>query len=308
MGHKRKKFSERVADRTNKGFDESPFKNATSDTPKGFSRIMFKKESMAQRAQDKRHHSSSEDLGLTAKEKKAAAAANNSTAKNNSKDGTGRGYGKQETSELRIQPGERMGDFSRRVDDHMREKMMKATRDNTSTGSKKKKYFEKLKAKEQAKKLKAQEEKAYEEYETIQDRIRLNDIAEAPPTLTAVPKKRKNDDFMANKKWKNAPGEEDFEDQIADLDKAKKRKLLEAGKGEEDKDKRTSVVENGIKKSRLKNLTPAGRRIIEEERKQAIENYRLMKARKELDRGGRSAKGNDEDAAADDAEAAAAGY
>ncbi|KAF9144581.1 hypothetical protein BG015_000068 [Linnemannia schmuckeri] len=306
MGHKRKKFSERVADRTNRGFDESPFKNATSDTPKGFSRIMFKKESMAQRAQDKRQHGSSEDLGLSAKEKKAAAAANNNS-NNNNKDGTGsKGYGKQETSELRIQPGERMGDFSRRVDDHMREKMMKATRDNTSSGSKKKKYFEKLKAKEQAKKLKAQEEKAYEEYETIQDRIRLNDIADAPPTLTAIPKKRKNDDFMANKKWKNAPGEEDFEDQIADLDKTKKRKLLEVGK-EDDKDKRTSVVENGIKKSRLKNLTPAGRRIIEEERKQAIENYRLMKARKELDRGGRS-KAQDHDAAADDAEAAAAGY
>ncbi|KAG9063324.1 hypothetical protein KI688_004206 [Linnemannia hyalina] len=293
------------------GFDESPFRNATADTPKGFSRIMFKKESMAQRAQDKRQHSSSEDLGLTAKEKKAAAAAAaaaNNTANKNNKDGTGKGYGKQETSELRIQPGERMGDFSRRVDDHMREKMMKATRDNTSSGSKKKKYFEKLKAKEQSKKLKAQEEKAYEEYETIKDSIRLNEVAEAPPTFTALPKKRKNDDFMANKKWKNAPGEEDFEDQIADLDQTKKRKLMEAGKGEEDKDKRTSVVENGIKKSRLKNLTPAGRRIIEEERKQAIENYRLMKARKELDRGGRSAKGMDEDAAADDAEAAAAGY
>ncbi|KAG0286935.1 hypothetical protein BGZ96_009064 [Linnemannia gamsii] len=303
MGHKRKKLSERVADKTNKGFDESPFKNATADTPKGFSRIMFKKESMAQRALDKRQHSSSEDIGLSAKAKKAAAAAAASTknANKNNKDGTGKDYGKQETSELRIQPGEKMFDFSRRVDDHMREKMMKATRDNTSSGSKKKKYFEKLKAKDQAKKLKQQEDKAYEEYETIQD-----EVAEAPPTFTAIPKKRKNDDFMANKKWKNAPGEEDFEDQIADLDKTKKRKIMEAGKGEEDKDKRTSVVENGIKKSRLKNLTPAGRRIIEEERKQAIENYRLMKARKELDRGGKSKQ--DDDAAADDAEAAAAGY
>ncbi|KAG0271913.1 hypothetical protein BGZ95_000218 [Linnemannia exigua] len=305
MGHKRKKFSERVADRTNKGFDESPFKNATSDTPKGFARIMFKKESMAQRAQDKRQHGSSEDLGAAGKAKKNAANNNNnSNSKNGS--GTGKDYGKQETSELRIQPGEKMGDFSRRVDEHMREKMMKTTRDNTSAGSKKKKYFEKLKAKEQAKKLKQQEEKAYEEYETIQDRIRLNDVAEAPPTLTSVPKKRKNDDFMANKKWKNAPGEEDFEDQIADLDKTKKRKLLESSKDDDDKNKRTSVVENGIKKSRLKNLTPAGRRIIEEERKQAIENYRLMKARKDLDRG--MSRGGDDDAAADDAEAAAAGY
>ncbi|KAG0376852.1 hypothetical protein BGX24_007132 [Mortierella sp. AD032] len=281
-------------------FDNSPFKNATSDTPKGFERIMFKKESMAQRAVDKRQHGSSEDIGAVAKAKKNAAA-NNNNSNNKKGSGTGKDYGKQETSELRIQPGEKMGEFSRRVDEHMREKMMKATRDNTSSGSKKKKYFEKLKAKEQSKKLKQQEEKAYEEYETIQDKIRLNEVAEAPPTFTAVPKKRKNDDFMANKKWKNAPGEEDFEDQIADLDKTKKRKL-----DDDDKNKRTSVVENGIKKSRLKNLTPAGRRIIEEERKQAIENYRLMKARKELGRG--MSRENDDDAAADDAEAAAAGY
>jgi hypothetical protein len=100
---------------------------------------MFKKESMAQRAQDKRQHSSSEDIGLSAKAKKAAAAANANANNNNNKSGTGKDYGKQETSELRIQPGEKMGDFSRRVDEHMREKMMKATRDNTSTGSKKKK-------------------------------------------------------------------------------------------------------------------------------------------------------------------------
>ncbi|KAF9091832.1 hypothetical protein BGX29_010736 [Mortierella sp. GBA35] len=302
MGHKRKKFSDRVADRTNKGFDESPFKNATSDTPKGFARIMFKKESMAQRAQEKRHNSS-EDLGTSGKAKKNTNNSSNTNNINNNKK-SGKDYGKQETSELRIQPGEKMGDFSRRVDEHMREKMMKATRDNTATGSKKKKYFEKLKAKEQAKKLKQQEEKAHEEYETIQDRVRLNDIAEAPPTLTAIPKKRKNDEFMINKKWKNAPGEEDFEDQIADLDKTKKRKLLAKDK-DDDENKRTSVVENGIKKSRLKNLTPAGRRIIEEERKQAIESYRLMKARKTLDR---NPHPEDGDAAADDAEAAAAGY
>ncbi|KAF9920118.1 hypothetical protein FBU30_010098 [Linnemannia zychae] len=301
MGHKRKKFSERVAERAKLGFDESPFKNIASDTPKGFARIMFKKESMAQHAKEKRQHKSSEDLGATNKNKKDAV---NNTNNANNKNSTGKENGKQDSFELRIQPGEKMSEFSRRVDEHMRDKMIKATRENTSAGSKKKKYFEKLKAKEQAKKLKHQEEKAYEEYETIQDRIRLNDVAQAPPTLTSIPKKRKNDDYMANKKWKSAPGEEDFEDQIADLDKAKRRKLLEANK-DDDKNKRTSVVENGIKKSRLKNLTPAGRRIIEEERKQAIENYRLMKARKTLERGGQEA---DEDGAADDAEAAAAGY
>ncbi|KAG0037237.1 hypothetical protein BGZ82_002911 [Podila clonocystis] len=259
MGHKRKKFSDRVAERNNKGFDESPFKNATSDTPKGFSRILFKKESMQQRINEKRQGGSSEDLGKSAKGK------NNKDDKNANKD-------KKPSDELRIKPGERMGEFSRRVDDHMRDKLMKVSKDNTAGGSKKKKYFEKLKAKESAKKLKQQEEKAYQEYETIQDKISLNDVAVAPPTLTAVPKKRRNDDFMANKKWKNTPGEEDFDDLVADVDtKDKKRKGAE-----EDKP--------AAKKSRLRNLTPAGRRIIEDERKQAIENYRLMKARQALDR------------------------
>ncbi|KAF9430834.1 hypothetical protein BGZ94_003315 [Podila epigama] len=283
MGHKRKKFSERVADRTNRGFDESPFKNALSDTPRGFSRIMFKKESMQKRLNEKKQGGSSEDLGTSGK--KGQKNSKDVNKNNNNKTPS-------DADELRIKPGERMGEFSRRVDDHMRDKLLKATKDNTSGGSKKKKYFEKLKAKEQAKKLKKQEEKAYQEFETIQDKVRLNDIAEAPPTLTALPKKRRNDDFMANKKWKNTPGEEDFDDVVADIDA-------------KDKKRKGSETDNPVaKKSRLRNLTPAGRRIMEEERKQAIENYRLMKARKAMDRNPEQ----DDDADADDAEAAAAGY
>ncbi|KAF9959413.1 hypothetical protein BGZ72_009674 [Mortierella alpina] len=265
-------------------FDESPFKNAVSDTPKGFSRIMFKKESIAQRLKENKAGPSSEDFGHSKDKNK----------KNGKQGGANDGASKKSAAqELRIMPGEKMGEFSRRVDDHMRDKMMKTTKDNTAAGSKKKKYFEKLKAKEQEKKLKAQEEKAYQEYETIHDKIRLNEVAEAPPSLTAVPKKRKNDEFMVNKKWKNTPGEEDFDDLVADVDKDKKRKA-----GEDDSAAATK------KKSRLRNLTPAGRRIMEEERKQAIENYRLLKARKALERN----PVQDNDADADDAEAAAAGY
>ncbi|KAG0043794.1 hypothetical protein BGZ83_011023 [Gryganskiella cystojenkinii] len=289
MGHKRKKFSDRVADRNARGHDESPFKNAVSDTPKGFARILYKKESMEQR-----RHFSSEDLGLP-KGKGKKGADGSSQSKNDTDNKNNKN--KNASDDLRIQPGERMGEFSRRVDEHMRDKMMKATKDITAEGSKKKKYFEKLKAKEQAKKLKVQEEKAYQQYETIQDKVRLNDVAEAPPMLTAVPKKRKNDEFMANKKWKNTPGEEDFADVVADVagsDPKKKKKLADI-LGDDKKEP---------KKSKLKNMTPAGRRILEEERKKAIENYRMMKARSAFDRSG----GDDEDAAADDAEAEAAGY
>ncbi|KAG0022943.1 hypothetical protein BGZ80_010780 [Entomortierella chlamydospora] len=283
MGHKRKKFSERVADRSSRGFDESPFKSPTTDTPKAFTRIMFKKESLEKSMKEKRQSKSSEDLGLPKGGKK------------NGKDNGSNGGKKSAADQLRIQPGEKMGEFSRRVDDHMRDKLMKASKDNSATGSKKKKYFEKLKAKEKAKKLRAQEEKAHEEFETIQDKVRLNDVAEAPPTLTAVPKKRKNDEFMVNKKWKNTPGEEDYDDVIAEVDKMDKKRKLGA----------TDDKSAGRKKSsRLKNLTPAGRRIIEEERKQAIENYRLMKARKALEKNPEQ----DDDAADDDAAAAAAGY
>ncbi|KAG0202367.1 hypothetical protein BGX28_005121 [Mortierella sp. GBA30] len=289
MGHKRKKFSERVASREAKGYDESPFKHAVSDTPKGFARIMFKKGSMEQRLKEKKA-GSSEDLG-NAKDNKNKK--NTKDGKNNGDKGNKSGDKKSAADELRIMPGEKMGEFSRRVDDHMRDKLMKASKDNTAAGSKKKKYYEKLKAKEQAKKLKAQEERAYEEYETIQDKIRLNDVAEAPPSLTAVPKKRKNDEFMVNKKWKNTPGEEDFDDLLAEVDKDKKKR-------KSDDDDAAAAK----KKSRLRNLTPAGRRIMEEERKQAIENYRLMKARKALERNPEQ----DDNADADDAEAAAAGY
>ncbi|KAF8937535.1 hypothetical protein EDD21DRAFT_439320 [Dissophora ornata] len=289
MGHKRKKFSERVADRTSKGFDESPFKNATTDTPKGFARIMFKKESLEKKSNEQRHGGgSSEDFGRSKDGKKKNNGKDN---KNNSKNGDK----KSAADELRIMPGERMGAFSRRVDDHMRDKLLKASKSHTATTSKKKKYFEKLKDKEKAKKLKVQEEKAYQEFETIHDKIHLNDVAEAPPSLTAVPKKRRNDEFMVSRKWKNTPGEEDYDDVLAEVDaKDKKRKL---GKGEDE-------AAAGSKRLRLKNLTPAGRRIMEEERKHAIDNYRLMKARKDLGK----KPGHDLDAEADDAEAAAAGY
>ncbi|KAF9427082.1 hypothetical protein BGZ76_002478 [Entomortierella beljakovae] len=286
MGHKRKKFSERTADRTSKGFDESPFKNAVSDTPKGFARIMFKKESIDKKLQEK-IQGSSEDFGTIKKGNKNnnKQKDNKNAANNNSKNSP--------ADELRIKPGERLGEFSRRVDEHLRDKLMKASKDNTSAGSKKKKYFEKLKEKEKAKKLKVQEDKAFEEFETIQDKVRLNDVAEAPPSLTAVPKKRRNDEFMVNKKWKNTPGEEDYDDVIAEVDKKDKKRKL----GADDKPE-------GAKKSRLRNMTPAGRRIMEEERRQAIENYRLMKARKTQDRSAEQ----DDDADEDDAAAEAAGY
>ncbi|KAF9993585.1 hypothetical protein BGZ65_010859 [Modicella reniformis] len=231
--------------------------------------------------------------------KELKQAGSSGGSKGNQKTNTGKSSGqiskdskKTAADQLRIKPGEKMGEFSRRVDDYMRDNLIRTAKDNTSTGSKKKKHFEKLKAKEKAKKLKAQEEKAYEEYETIGDKVRLNDVAQAPPTLTAVPKKRKNDEFMTNKKWKNTPGEEDYDDLLADVDaKDKRRKLGKSGDDES----------TGPKRSRLKNLTPAGRRIIEEERKQAIENYRLMKARIVM-------KNQRHDAADDDADAAASDY
>ncbi|KAG0223320.1 hypothetical protein B0O80DRAFT_503758 [Mortierella sp. GBAus27b] len=276
MGHKRKKFSERVADRNAKGYDDSPLKKVSSDTPKSFARIMFKKDSMERKSRELKQAQSS---GGAAPSK----GTSNSSNTQNTKDGK-----KAAPNELRIMPGERMGEFSRRVDEHMRGNLIKTTKDGSSTGSKKKKYFDKLKAKEKAKKLKAQEDKAYQEFETIHDRVRLNDVAQAPPTLTAVPKKRKNDEIMANKNWKNTPGEDDYDDLLAEMDaKDKKRKL---GKGDDHDNSK------GPKRSRLKNLTPAGRRIIEEERKQAIENYRLMKARRATEKN----PGKDDDASAEE--------
>ncbi|KAG0238323.1 hypothetical protein BGW42_005556 [Actinomortierella wolfii] len=262
MGHKRKKFTERKAEREARGFNESPLKKVSSDTPKAFARIMIKKQQIEKRVQEAKASKNGvanlpslknrdEDLGIDPKDKNA----NNN---NNNKQ-------KKPEEELRIQPGERMGEFARRVDEHMRDKFLKASKSNTAQSSKKKKYFEKLKAKKKGAKLKAEEEKAYEEYEQLRDQVRLNEVAQAPPTLTAVPKRRKNDDVLANKRWKNTPGEEDYEDLVPEEIKR-------------NADKEDS--EPAKKRTRLRNMTPAGRRILEAERKQAIENYRMVKARK----------------------------
>ncbi|KAF9918864.1 hypothetical protein BX616_004816 [Lobosporangium transversale] len=132
MGHKRKKFSERVAERNARGFNESPFKNAASDTPKAFSRIMFKKESIEKKREEQKRNNksvSSTDHGRT-----KTGANHNSNKLNDKENGK-----KHSTEELRIKPNEKMSEFSRRVDEFMRDKLMKATMDNTSKGSKKKK-------------------------------------------------------------------------------------------------------------------------------------------------------------------------
>jgi hypothetical protein len=81
---------------------------------------------MLQKINEKRQGGSSEDLGKSAKGK-------------NKKDNNNANKDKKPSDELRIKPGERMGEFSRRVDEHMRDKLMKASKDNTAGGSKKKK-------------------------------------------------------------------------------------------------------------------------------------------------------------------------
>jgi len=94
---------------------------------------MFKKESIAQRLKENKAGPSSEDFGYSKDKSK----------KNGKQGGTANDPSKKSTAqELRIMPGEKMGEFSRRVDDHMRDKMMKTTKDNTAAGSKKKKYGE----------------------------------------------------------------------------------------------------------------------------------------------------------------------
>ncbi|KAF9582179.1 hypothetical protein BGW38_000544, partial [Lunasporangiospora selenospora] len=268
MGHKRKKFAERKAEKSSRGYNDSPFKNvAASDTPKGFSRIMFKKQSMENKQKEKAELAANKGQDQKGNKKQAQV---------DPKKGA-----KSSLQDLKIMPGEKLRDFSRRVDEHMRDTMMKTNKENTAAGSKKKKYFEKLKAKKVDKRLKTQEEKAYEDFETIQDRVRLNDVAQAPPSLTSVPKKRRSDDHYATKQWKNTPGEEDYDDLVGEAD-SKDKKNKRSDRDDE---------ENKAKRPRLKNMTPAGRRIIEEERKQAIENYRLMKARKTVERADASADG-----------------
>jgi hypothetical protein len=101
-----------------------------SDTPKAFSRILYKKESMEQR-----RGFSSEDFGLPKGKGKKGTADGSAPTENKNPNAKK----VSAMDELRIQPGEKMGEFSRRVDDHMRDKLLKATKDNTAGGSKKKK-------------------------------------------------------------------------------------------------------------------------------------------------------------------------
>ena len=95
---------------------------------------MFKKESLEKKAKEQGPGLSSEDFGRSKDGKKKNDGKDNKNSKKGDK--------KSAADELRIMPGEKMGAFSRRVDDHMRDKLLKASKSHTATGSKKKKYVD----------------------------------------------------------------------------------------------------------------------------------------------------------------------
>jgi hypothetical protein len=90
---------------------------------------MFKKESIEKKLKE------SKQAGAPGGAKSIPKTSKTNNRETNTKDGK-----KSAADDLKIMPGEKMRDFSRRVDDYMRDNLIRTTKDGSSTGSKKKKY------------------------------------------------------------------------------------------------------------------------------------------------------------------------
>lgn len=80
---------------------------------------------------------------------------------------------------------------SSRVDDQMRETFLHIAREGRSTSLKRKRQREKQKLKLQEKREKMLAETRVRDWDDLKDEVRFGEVAEAPPTLTAIPKARK---------------------------------------------------------------------------------------------------------------------
>eukprot|EP00833_Pecoramyces_ruminatium_P007187 jgi/Orpsp1_1/1181219/evm.model.c7180000076343.2 len=188
-------------------------KNVDSDTPREFLRILKYKEIL--------------------ENKKKAKQNKNENLKKNTE------------NELKIQKGESLGAFSKRVEDECRISILKAQTVDTKKKQKRKNYLINKKLKKMNKRNK---EEGFS-FDDLKDNIKFGEQAYEPPTIKVVPKKRKLNNNNDNKI----------------LDKSEKKNEKEINK---------------LSKPKLKTLSLIQRKNLIDEREKVISNYRKIKQQK----------------------------
>ncbi|KAI7889884.1 uncharacterized protein EV154DRAFT_423169, partial [Mucor mucedo] len=134
----------------------------SSDTPKGFSRLLRFKEMALKRQQEK-------------KDIKSGAIPNPAATV---------------TKKVGIQPGEKMKDFVKRVETEYKNDMLTAQKAAKPVSDRKKRNQETRKQKKAAKIQKEVDFFGGRDFDDLKDTVKFGEVADAPPTLNKIPKAR----------------------------------------------------------------------------------------------------------------------
>ncbi|EJU02495.1 hypothetical protein DACRYDRAFT_107412 [Dacryopinax primogenitus] len=161
MAHKRPKRSVREQEQKQRGFDHAPKTAEKDDAPRGAMRVL-NAQSIRAEYKEKKRKREEEPTGQEKTSKKRKTEA------------------EKEKEELKLRPGERLEDFNRRVDRALKPRI------KASKASKAKAIIsEKEAAPESAPPPTKKERKT--DFDSLPLSRRVNDIAQAPPSLTRLP-------------------------------------------------------------------------------------------------------------------------
>ncbi|TPX66291.1 hypothetical protein SpCBS45565_g04572 [Spizellomyces sp. 'palustris'] len=163
--------------------------------------------------------------------------------------------GKNASQSAERRPGESLGDYSKRVDEKARSLVNTAVKSVSKTRQKKKEWLAKRKAKSTSKRN-GQTSDDGDERRLGKDNVKFGTVAIQPPSITAVPKQRGQNQAAA----------------IAAL-----QKLENARAEQESQPKDTEVINTVGRKRKLKTLPEVERIAITIERERAIAHYRAIK-------------------------------
>ncbi|PWN49498.1 hypothetical protein IE53DRAFT_345762 [Violaceomyces palustris] len=318
MPHKRAKFSQRQADRFSKGNDLPPTATTSKDDlhfrsmPKGAMRII-----MAGKIQEEYNR------------KKRAMA--NGTWKGNGKEGGGEaGKNKPEEEQLKIRPGEKLKDFNQRVEQtfapsihsalrhearasgNAKKRARRAQREKGGEGSEgeedgegeeeRKARADKAAAKQaaeptsaelKAQRMAIQSGKEVKEFAKASQVRRINDVAQAPPTLTKAPRGETVQSKLRKADLSAKIRGEDVEEARRDVMRIEKARFkgrlpttVSNGKRKAmDSEDREDVLRGKTRRRKEDQdqpplLSMARKKILEEERNKVVQAYRSLKESK----------------------------
>ncbi|KAI7872285.1 hypothetical protein BDF14DRAFT_1877512 [Spinellus fusiger] len=236
MPHKRAKSSIRTARKKQVGHDAPVTQNEKDDTPKGFARLLRFK-----------------DFKLKKQEKTTQEPKPEKTQ-----------------PRLTIQPGERMKDFSLRVEREYKGDFVQAVKASKPTSDRKKRNRESRKEKKTAKKRKVEEIYGGRDFDDLQDNVKFGEVADAPPTFQNLPKARGRAKHELEAKQALAKQQSTAKDAAKDTSKQ------EGYESEEDENMKQLKASH---KRKLQAMSAAARKALDNERERAIQLYRAKKGK-----------------------------